>query len=85
MVAVDLKGDVMKVLALDAMFYAALAAMKWRQEAMKVQVDDVHMRELRQFSKISAAPRGVFDPLYAGLGTDAARLDIALARRNARR
>jgi hypothetical protein len=75
----------MKVLALDAMFYAALATMKWRQEAMKVQVDDLHMRELRQFSKISAAPRGVFDPLYAGLTADAARLDIALARRNARR
>jgi ABC-type taurine transport system substrate-binding protein len=85
MVAVDLKGDVMKVPALHAMFYAALAAMKWRQEAMKVQVDDVHMRELRQFSKIAAAPRGVFDPLYAGLAADAARLDIALARRNARR
>ena len=85
MVAVNLKGDVMKVLALDAMFYAALATMKWRQEAMKVQVDDLHMRELRQFSKISAAPRGVFDPLYAGLTADAARLDIALARRNARR
>ena len=85
MLAVNLKGDVMKVLALDAMFYAALATMKWRQEAMKVQVDDLHMRELRQFSKISAAPRGVFDPLYAGLTADAARLDIALARRNARR
>jgi hypothetical protein len=75
----------MKILALDALFYAGLAAVKWQQEAMKVQVDDVHMRELRQFSRISAAPRGVFDPLYAGLTADAARLDIALARRNARR
>jgi hypothetical protein len=84
MVAVNLKGDAMKALAIEA-FYAALAAMKWQQDAMKIQVDDVHMRELRQFSKISAAPLGVFDPLYAGLTADAARLDIALARLNARR
>jgi hypothetical protein len=71
----------MKPFALDALFYAGLAAMKWRQEATQAPVDDAHMRELRGFSSVSATPRGLFDPLFAGLATDAARLDIALSRR----
>ena len=70
----------MKPLALDALFYEGLAAMKWRQEATKAPLDDAHMRELRGFSSVSSTPRGVFDPLFAGLATDAVRLDIALSR-----
>jgi hypothetical protein len=75
-----LTGDAMKTLALDALFYQGLAALKWRQEATKAPLDDAHMRELRGFSSVSRAPRGVFDPLFAGLAADAARLDIALSR-----
>jgi len=71
----------MKPFALDASFYQGLAAMKWRQEATQSAVDDVHMRELRGFSRVSATPRGLFDPHFAGLATDAARLDIAFSRR----
>jgi hypothetical protein len=77
----NLKGDAMKPLALDAWFYEGLAAMKWRQQATQAPVDDAHTRELRGFSSVSATPRGLFDPLFAGLATDAARLDIALSRR----
>jgi hypothetical protein len=31
------------------------------------------------------APRGMFDPIYAGLSVDAARIQAALERRHARR
>jgi hypothetical protein len=72
----------MKTLALDALFYAGLAAMKWRDEAAKAKAGDLPVREFRSFAKPATSPRGMFDPLYAGLAMDAARLDIALSRRN---
>jgi hypothetical protein len=80
--AANLEGDVMKTLALYALFSAGFAVMKLRRETPSA-VDTAG--DLRSVARPSAAShRGVFDPLYNGLGANAGRLDAALSRHNAR-
>jgi hypothetical protein len=80
--AANLEGDVMKTLALYALFSAGFAVMKLRREAPSA-VDTVG--DFRPVARPPAAShRGVFDPLYNGLGANAGRLDAALSRHNAR-
>jgi hypothetical protein len=69
---------------LSARVQAGFAAMSLRQSGLRKRavVDDVRGRDLQQILKQSgSSPRGLFDPLFAGLSADAAAIDAAICRR----
>jgi len=63
---------------------AGCAAVSLRQSGLRNRavVDDFRSRELQPILKQpGASPRGLFDPLFAGLSADAAAIDAAICRR----
>jgi hypothetical protein len=69
---------------LSAWVQAGFDAMSPRQSGLRKRaaMDDVRDRELHQMARRpGASPRGLFDPLFAGLSADAAAIDAAICRR----
>src|SRR6266853_6939657 len=69
---------------LAARVQAGFAAISRRRSGLRddALADDVRGRELGQMSRQSGAlPRGLFDPLFAGLSAHAAGIDAAICRR----
>jgi hypothetical protein len=68
------------------LFLAVGALTVWRQAQRPARRNNgAPARDLRPLSGRAQAPRGVFDPIYAGLSADAGHLDRALERHNALR